>query len=159
METTLDSVQVGSRPVKYAGFWIRFVAYIIDGIVIGIVQSFVTYSFFASIMFNPTIGDEGQPVLPASFFPYMLVLVVINWLYFSLMESSSKQGTIGKIALNMKVTSLEGNRITFLNATGRYFAKIVSTIILLIGFIMAGFDPKKQALHDKMAGTYVVMGE
>ncbi len=158
METTLDSVQVETRPVIYAGFWIRFVAYIIDAIVIGIVQSLVTYSFFSTLMFSPEIGDDGSPTLPSSFFNYLLIVLIIQWIYFALMESSAKQATVGKMALNLKVTNLNGERISFLNATGRYFAKFISAVILLIGYIMAGFDAKKQALHDKIANTLVVMG-
>jgi uncharacterized RDD family membrane protein YckC len=156
METILDSAQVETGPVTYAGFWIRFVAYIIDSIVIGVVQSLITFSFFSTLILTEPMNAEGQ-LLPPSFFNYLLVLLGINWLYFAFMESSKKQATLGKMALNLKVTSLTGERISFLNATGRYFSKFVSTIILLIGYIMAGFDPKKQALHDKMASTYVVM--
>jgi len=157
METTLDSIQVEARPVQYGGFWIRFVAYIIDAIVVGIVQSFITYSFFSTLMVNPEVGDDGQPILPSYFFQYIFIAIALNWLYFAFMESSSKQATLGKMALNLKITDLSGNRISFLNATGRYFAKIISGVILMIGYIMAGFDTKKQALHDKIAGTYVVM--
>jgi uncharacterized RDD family membrane protein YckC len=72
------------------------------------------------------------------------------------MESSERQATFGKIALGIKVTDLNGDRISFAKASGRHFAKIISAIILLIGYIMAAFDSKKQALHDKMAGTLVL---
>ena len=82
---------------------------------------------------------------------------VISWLYWSLMESSAKQATLGKMALGIKVTDLNGNRIGFGKATGRFFGKILSGIILDIGFIMAGFTEKKQGLHDMIAGTLVVM--
>ncbi len=82
--------------------------------------------------------------------------IVLNWLYYTLLESSSRQATLGKMALGIVVTDLEGNRISFARANGRYWGKLVSAIILLIGFIMAGFTRKKQALHDIMAGTLVV---
>jgi uncharacterized RDD family membrane protein YckC len=81
---------------------------------------------------------------------------VINWLYFTILESSPKQATLGKMALGIVVTDLNGNRISFGRANGRYWSKIISSMILLIGYMMAGFTEKKQALHDIMAGTLVV---
>lgn len=71
------------------------------------------------------------------------------------MESSVGQGTIGKMIVGIKVGDADGNQISFGNALGRYFAKILSFLILCIGFMMAGWDEKKQALHDKLADTYV----
>lgn len=85
------------------------------------------------------------------------VSLVVWWLYFALQESSSKQATIGKRAIGIKVADMSGKRISFGKATGRHFGKIISSIILMIGFIMAAFTAKKQALHDMMAGTLVVM--
>ena len=85
-----------------------------------------------------------------------VVLAIIGWLYYALMESSSRQATVGKIALGLRVTDLNGERITFLRATGRYFGKIISGMILYIGFIMAAFTEKRQALHDLMAECLVV---
>jgi uncharacterized RDD family membrane protein YckC len=78
-----------------------------------------------------------------------------SWIYEAAMESSSKQATLGKMALGLKVTDLEGRRISFARATGRHFSKIISGCILLIGYIMAGFTQRKQALHDMIAGTLV----
>ncbi len=72
------------------------------------------------------------------------------------MESSPTQATLGKMALGIKVTDLAGKRVGFGKATGRYFGKIISALILLIGFIMVAFTEKKQGLHDKMAGCLVV---
>jgi uncharacterized RDD family membrane protein YckC len=89
-------------------------------------------------------------------FGVQIVAVVIEWLYFAGMESSAGQATLGKRALGIKVTDMSGNRITFGKATGRFFGKILSSLILLIGFLMAAFTQKKQALHDLLAGTLVV---
>ena len=72
------------------------------------------------------------------------------------MESSAKQATLGKLALAIKVTDLNGNRISFGRASGRYFAKIISGLIFCIGYIIAGFTEKKQALHDMIANCLVV---
>ncbi len=79
-----------------------------------------------------------------------------SWLYESLMESSSYQATLGKMIFGMKVTDLYGNRISFGRATGRHFAKIISAVILFVGFIMVGFTDRKQGLHDMIAGTLVL---
>jgi uncharacterized RDD family membrane protein YckC len=89
-------------------------------------------------------------------FRLAFIRIVLNWLYYSLLESSVWQGTLGKKALGLEVTDLDGNRISFGRATGRFFAKFISAIILFIGYIMAGFTEKKQALHDIIAGTLVI---
>ena len=81
--------------------------------------------------------------------------LVGNWLYEAIMESSTKQATVGKMIFNMKVTDLQGQRISFARASGRHFAKYLSALTIFIGYIMAGFSEKKQALHDMIAGTVV----
>ena len=85
-----------------------------------------------------------------------LVSILVDWLYFSLLESSRWQATLGKKMLGLTVTDLNGNRLTFGKATGRYFAKILSSLILFIGFIMVAFTERKQGLHDQIAGTLVL---
>ncbi len=93
----------------------------------------------------------------AAYLVAIVLIVVGQWLYFALMESSSKQATVGKMALGIVVTDLSGNRISFGRATGRYFGKIVSGMILCIGYFMAGFTERKQALHDIMSSCLVVL--
>jgi uncharacterized RDD family membrane protein YckC len=85
-----------------------------------------------------------------------LPLTLLQWIYYAGMESSTAQGTLGKLAVGIIVTDLRGERVSFWRATGRHFAKIVSGLTLTIGFLMAGFTEKKQALHDLMAGCLVV---
>jgi len=84
------------------------------------------------------------------------VSLVIGWIYSAGLESSVKQATLGKMALGMRVTDLAGRRISFGRATGRHFAKILSVLILGIGFLMVAFSEKKQGLHDKVAETLVM---
>ena len=135
-------------PVSYAGFWLRFAAYFIDAVIFTAVFGVLGAMFATGIKNSTAIGnDTGVLQLP---------LIIIAWLYYALMESSSKQATLGKMAVGITVTDLQGQRISFGRATGRYFAKIISGIILLIGFIMAAFTEKKQALHDMIAGTLVI---
>ncbi len=162
-----NTIYEQSKPqVEYAGFWWRFLAYIIDDLLIGAVSwifalpilaifGISMYSFKEAGM-NP---DDAEmlilPIILASISIGMIAMV-LQWLYFSLMESSKHQGTLGKIVLKIKVTDVEGNRISFARATGRYFGKILSGMIMMIGYIMAGFTEKKQALHDMLASCYVI---
>jgi uncharacterized RDD family membrane protein YckC len=147
-----------AAPVHYAGFWLRFVAILIDGIVLFAVlfvpiRAFVAASGFSmGEMANPWVMRHAMRVF---FFPRFFGLIVA-WLYFALLESSSWQATLGKKALGLYVTDLNGQRISFGRATGRYFAKIVSNLTLCIGYIMAGFTARKQALHDIIAGCLVL---
>jgi uncharacterized RDD family membrane protein YckC len=85
-----------------------------------------------------------------------LVALVATWLYFALMESSPRGATVGKMVMGLRVVDEQGNRLSFLRATGRFFAKYISAIILMIGFLMAAFTDRKRALHDIIAGTLVV---
>lgn len=87
------------------------------------------------------------------------VSAVVTWLYYALMESSARQATLGKMALGIIVTDIEGRRIGFGKATGRHFAKILSALILGIGFLMVAFTQRKQGLHDILAGTLVIRGQ
>jgi uncharacterized RDD family membrane protein YckC len=82
--------------------------------------------------------------------------LVSSWLYYAIMESSSKQATLGKMACGIYVTNLQGKRIGFGQASGRYFGMIISTLTLFIGFLMCAWTEKKQCLHDMMAGCLVL---
>ena len=151
------AVPVGG--VRYGGFWIRFVAAIIDGI---IVQAVV---FPISLLIGGVTGlagamsdiqNIGLRIMGGTI--SFVIGVAGSWLYEALMESSSRQATLGKMIFQMKVTDLSGNRISFARATGRYFAKWLSGLTLFIGYIIAGFTERKQALHDMVAGTLVRIG-
>jgi uncharacterized RDD family membrane protein YckC len=124
------------QPVAYAGFWERFGAVFIDGFILLFLQVILYYS----------VSYEASNVLS----------LVLSWLYFAVMESGTGQATVGKRALGLKVTNARGERISFGQATGRHFGKYLSSLILLIGYLMMIWDGKKQTLHDKMADTYVV---
>ncbi len=148
----------------YANFWVRFAALLIDGIILYVANLLIGSVFFGSILFNSeamvesAITDDGQ--VSSSFwmmyFGYMSSAIIMQWLYYALMESSNNQATLGKMAVQIKVTDTNGDPISFGRATGRYFGKIISGLILLVGYIMAAFTERRQALHDIMAGTLVV---
>lgn len=146
MERYGESSIFTERPVVYATFGQRFGAVLLDTILLGIAQSIVDY----------IMGWRADYGLTSHFGVHFTGWGIVNWLYFALMESGPGMATLGKRALNIKVTDMEGNRISFGRATGRYFAKILSMIILFIGYLMVLWDSKRQALHDKLANTLVV---
>ena len=147
---------VAQAGVRYGGFWIRVVAAIIDAIIVGVVLAPLKAIFGLGSLVAP--GFHGPLALPYLIFgggSFALLKLGANWIYEALMESSSYQATLGKMVFGMKVTDLYGNRISFARATGRHFAKILSLVILCIGFIMVGLTERKQGLHDMIAGTLV----
>jgi len=140
----------------YAGFWWRVLAYIIDSLIMSAI--FFPLGMIIGVGMAAS-GDNGNsPVLPLVNLGLNGVSIIAGWLYHAFMESSSWQGTIGKKILGLRVTDIDGNRISFARATGRYFGMIVSGMICLIGFIMVAFTEKKQGLHDMMASTLVLKG-
>jgi uncharacterized RDD family membrane protein YckC len=141
---------------NYAGFWLRVVAYIIDAIILGIV-GFV-FGMIFGIGAVSTGTDLSDPAGGGNIM-LQLISIVIGVAYFAGMESSSWQATVGKKALGLVVTDLNGQRLGLGRAIGRYFGKILSALILLIGFIMVAFTERKQGLHDMIAGTLVLKGQ
>lgn len=139
--------------MRYAGFWLRFCAALIDGIVVNIIN--IIAGFAIGLTIGVILGNGETAHIIASLLG-TIAGIVIAWLYCSIMESSTEQATLGKQALGIKVTNLDGKPISFFNATGRHFAKYLSILILFIGYIMAAFTSKKQALHDMVASTLVL---
>jgi uncharacterized RDD family membrane protein YckC len=157
--------------VAYAGFWLRFVAHLLDGLIVGlpvmivfmiIVLSSGLGSFLKNLPNSPP--DPGEAIgeaLGAAFFVgigfFVLLTVIGGWLYNAGFESSSWQATPGKKVLNIFVTDMSGARVSFGRASGRYFSKFVTQLIPLgIGYILAGITERKQALHDMIASTLVL---
>ena len=136
--------------IGYAGFWKRFAAFIIDMVITTIIAFLIGFIIaiiievlgFDSLILSGSIGN--------------FLGMIITWIYYAVMESSKLQASLGKLALSIKVTNLNGDRISFARATGRHFGKIISTIVLLVGFIMVAITEKKQGLHDVMSGSLVV---
>lgn len=145
--------------MEYAGFWLRVGAYIIDAILLGIVGGIIGGIFGAGLGAAASSGADAESFLAGGSLLLNLISIVIGVAYFAGMESSSWQATLGKKAVGIVVTDLNGNRISLGKAVGRYFAKILSTIILLIGYLMVAFTDKKQGLHDMLAGTLVLKGQ
>ena len=145
-KASLENAQ--DAEISYGGFWLRVFASIIDGILIQIV---VFVGAFFVVMLVIGEGTEESLQIVAN-----LVGLVISWLYYTLLESSNWQATIGKKTIGLKVTDLQGEQIGFGRANARYWSKILSGLILMIGFLMVAFTEKKQGLHDRIAKTLVV---
>lgn len=134
---------------RYAGFWWRFLALLIDTVILAVAQWVISLATGVGV----EVSDEKTLVMA---WPIILVFVLGPWLYSAFLESSNWQATLGKKVCGLIVVDDGGNRISFGRATGRYFAKVISAIILYIGFFMAGWTQRKRALHDMIAGTLVL---
>ena len=157
----MAAAPAGGRDMRYAGFWRRFGAALVDGLVLAAVMTglgALGLPIYRHREFTAeTSGLSVSTSFQVDYNEFGLALgLLLYWLYFAALESSRRQATLGKMALGIKVTDLAGGRIGFGRATGRYFAKYLSAAILMIGFVMAGFTARKQALHDLVAGTLVV---
>ena len=143
---------MNARAVEYAGFWRRFEALWLDAVVVAIaVNALRTYALDPDFVKLP---DEMTQIVAAVY--TALVAATFTWVYFAGMESSPMQATIGKWLVGIFVVDYAGHRISFARGTGRHFGKVLSYLILGIGFLMAGFTERKQALHDIMAECVIV---
>jgi uncharacterized RDD family membrane protein YckC len=150
----------------YAGFWRRYFAMLIDGFIATPIVCLLLLPFGLTGVVTAAIAKaaddvENIPLAMAGLSVFVIAAIAVSlvgsWLYHTVMESSSFQGTFGKKLLGMAVTDLNGQRISFARANGRFFGRFLSGLIMNIGFIMAAFTEKKQALHDILSGCLVVM--
>lgn len=144
----------------FGGFWLRFVSYIIDALVVGVPMQIINVVVIsaAGAGADAVGSSSGQVAFSGVQMMLNLLNLVVGLTYFVAMEVK-KGGTLGKLALGLRVVDVNGMYLTPGRSIGRYFAKILSGCILAIGFIIAGFDPQKRSLHDKLAGTYVIRKE
>lgn len=142
----------------YGGFWRRVLAFIVDGVLVGVVMTpfglGLGFAHLAAALRGELSHEELAALLMSSIL-VGLVKALVSWLYGAGFESSRFQATPGKMLLGLKVTDLDGRRITFMHATGRALGKWVSGIILGMGYVLVAFTDRKQGLHDLMAGTLV----
>jgi uncharacterized RDD family membrane protein YckC len=180
LATTPPPIPVSAAPVPpptttaaledYAGFWKRLVAYIIDAIVLYIPQMLIMNALGneaaqAKLQQAMLAAGTDLGVVMAAYGQYyesmragVALTALLVWLYFAICESSAWQASVGKLAVGIRVTDLEGQRISFWRALGRYAAKVLSWFILAIGFLMIGWTRRKQGLHDMLANTLVLNG-
>ena len=131
--------------VAYAGFWRRSLAYLVDA------------TFLFGVQFLIALGVlMVAPYDPQALLNIAPVSALVGWAYFVVMESSPARGTLGKMALNLYVGDLHGDPVSFRRALARNVLKIISWLLLGLGFVAAAFSPRKQAVHDLLAGTLVL---
>ncbi len=143
--------------IEYAGFWRRLAAFLIDNILIGITLTTIIY--VAGLFVGFTLYNDHyyfSALVVVTIFILFLFFIGIHWLYYAIMESSSFQGTLGKMVLGIIVTDSKGNKVSFVRATGRHFSKFLSRIFN-IGYLIIAFTDKKQGFHDMIANTLVIV--
>lgn len=154
----------------YAGFWKRVGAYILDTIILYLPNLFIMKMMGGdaaqATLKKALLGAPGDPhAMMAAYGHFystmgmaIVITTIITWLYFAICESSAWQATIGKLALGIRVTDLQGKRISLPRALGRYPAKVLSFFILFVGVLMVAWTRRKQGLHDMISGTLVLNG-
>ncbi|HEY6127500.1 MAG TPA: RDD family protein [Candidatus Acidoferrum sp.] len=150
----------------YAGFWLRVVGCLIDGLILGAIFGAICIPIFLltglGAAFESLVRNHQPDPAEIFSFVWSILLVaslsiVAGWLYYAYFESSDWQGTVGKKAMSLVVTDLQGGRISFGRASGRYFSRFITKLIPFgIGYILAGVTEKKQALHDMIASCLVL---
>jgi uncharacterized RDD family membrane protein YckC len=128
---------------QYGGFWVRLIALLADSAIVFLLSALI-------------IAGAAMAVGPEVLVPIVLVVTLAGALYWPLMHASRRRATFGKSIVGLRVTRFDGRRISLLRSLWREIAKFFSSAVLLLGYIMAGFTPRKQALHDLMSATYVV---
>jgi len=153
----IPAAEAPARHFRYAGFWIRFAARVIDAVLLAIVNAIVKIPL--AIMLGVGAGwHAGMIFLPMAM-SLMGVSVILSLGIGVVYEAyfvSTRAGTPGKLALGLRIVRADGSPVSGSVAVGRYFAQWLSAMILMIGYIMAGFDPEKRALHDRICQTRVI---
>ena len=155
-----------SPRVDYAGFWLRLLALIIDNAILGLgfVLVLIPLVFLTGLHklledFHPDedMNNVGIVMLVGILLLAATISLILTWLYHALMESSDWQATLGKRVLGLVVTDMAGQRVSFGRSSGRHFGKMITNLIpAFLGYIMAGFTDKRQALHDMLSGCLVL---
>ena len=147
----------------YAGFWRRFWGHVIDRFILGVVFLPVGLVVLVPMLATESLGwtdtdlpAEAITALLGAVFTVAFLALLGTWLYYALLQSSSRQATLGQMALGLRVTDLEGRRISFGRASGRQLATMLTGLTFGIGYVIVLFTTRKQTLHDLVAGTLVV---
>jgi uncharacterized RDD family membrane protein YckC len=128
---------------QYGGFWVRLIALLADSAIVFLLTALI-------------IAGAAMALGAEALMPVMLAVWIAGALYWPVMHASRRQATFGKSIVGLKVTRFDGRRITMLRSLWREIAKAFSAAVVMLGYIMAAFTPRKQALHDLMSATYVV---
>ena len=158
---TIETASVSSVPV-YAGFWRRFVGWLIDLLILIIITHWAL-ALVSSFLKAPIPDTLSFSAFFSALWPTALALIVIDFiiiaLYYCLFEASQMQATIGKYIAGIKITDMGGSRISYGKAFLRRVYSLLSIIPIFIGYIVAGFTPRKQTFHDMLAKTVVIVNK
>lgn len=152
MQKLAEGADMRTRKLRYAGFWIRFLAVLLDGIAMFLLLLAVGFALGSSL--TQTAGLAPRPVFVVIVQQFLGLIIGISYETFFIGKYGA---TLGKMICRIQVVSPDGGRISYLRALGRYFAKLLNTFTLTIGYIIAAFDSEKRALHDRICNTRVVM--
>jgi uncharacterized RDD family membrane protein YckC len=152
-----------AAPPVYAGFWRRFWSYVIDRFVLGVVFTPVGLLVLSPLLATESAGwtDTDLPaetltaILGATFTVAFLAMLG-SWLYYALLQSASRQATLGQMALGIRIADLAGRRVSFGRASGRYFATVLTGLTFGLGYLLMFATARKQTLHDLVARTLVL---
>ncbi len=140
----------------FAGFWLRAVAYLIDTVFISLVFGLIASFYPSTFIKFPAAASTSPFSLPQLTPAALAITMTATWFYYTLFEASIWQATPGKRIMRVYVADLNGQRLTFARAAARNAAKIISSLTFLVGYLVAGFTEKKQALHDILANCLVL---
>jgi uncharacterized RDD family membrane protein YckC len=152
MQKLAEGAKINTGAMNFAGFWIRFGAVFLDGLILKVVGLLI--SFIAGLSLAQSAGVEPTPLVARQ-----VILLFIQMgigLAYEVIMIGKYGATLGKMACKIRVITAEGGDVSYLRAFGRYFAKILSGIACAVGYIMAGFDEEKRALHDRICNTRVI---
>jgi uncharacterized RDD family membrane protein YckC len=153
MQKLAEGAKTNPGALNYAGFWIRFGAHVLDVLILMAVNIFIN-------MIGGLSAGQAFGVRPTGAIALQLILMAINLaigVSYEVIMIGKFGATLGKMACKIHVVTADGGQVSYLRALGRYFSKILSSLICFIGFIMAGFDEQKRALHDHICNTRVVL--
>lgn len=155
-----DTPAAAIERTQPGGFWIRFVAYLIDGLILTAAVAVLAALFLGAVLVaqEPIDHEEPSLLVIVAFVLFIVSLIVVSWLYEALMTSSPGGATVGKLALGLRIVRFDGAQLSFGRATARHFAKYILTplVPLAIGYLLAAFTSRKRALHDMVADTLVI---
>ncbi|MBE9608426.1 RDD family protein [Chitinilyticum piscinae] len=140
----------------YAGFWERFAAHFIDNLITTVVAMAISLVMGFAVGVAMGLGGAGEAASMVGGVLGFVIGLIVPWLYYAKLESGPQQATLGKRWLGLAVQRPDGESLSFARASGRYFGKLLSAALLLVGFLMQPFTQRKQALHDLMADAIVV---
>jgi uncharacterized RDD family membrane protein YckC len=143
------------RPA-FAGFWLRAFAYLFDTVLISLFFGLIASFYPAAFIKFPDAASTSLASLPQLTPAAFAITITATWFYYTIFEASIWQATPGKRVLKLYVADLNGQRVTFARAALRNFAKMISSLTFLVGYLVAGFTEKKQALHDILARCIVL---